>query len=134
LTRLRCSNAEVERGARIGDHRRALPAGSDAVSVRRWMSRVGAAVDDLLAIAVAEQDREDLVDAVREVLASGAPLAIRDLAIGGEDLIKAGVAVGPRIGELLRQLLDEVLEDPSRNRRDYLLSRALVSGHAPGAH
>jgi tRNA nucleotidyltransferase (CCA-adding enzyme) len=43
--------------------------------------------------------------------------------VDGDDLIAAGVRPGPDVGEALRRLLAEVLEDPRRNTRDYLLSR-----------
>jgi len=36
---------------------------------------------------------------------------------------QAGVRPGPEVGETLERLLAEVLEDPTRNIRDYLLSR-----------
>jgi tRNA nucleotidyltransferase (CCA-adding enzyme) len=45
------------------------------------------------------------------------------LAVKGEDLMQAGVRPGPDVGERLRELMDEVLDDPSRNTREYLLSR-----------
>src|SRR5437016_4848915 len=51
------------------------------------------------------------------------PLQLKDLAIKGDELIKAGVRPGPDVGETLQRLLDEVLEDPARNTREYLLSR-----------
>ena len=41
----------------------------------------------------------------------------------GDDLIAAGVRPGPDVGEMLARLLDEVLDDPERNTKDYLLSR-----------
>ncbi|MGQ0640003.1 MAG: CCA tRNA nucleotidyltransferase [Gemmatimonadaceae bacterium] len=50
------------------------------------------------------------------------PIAIADLAIDGDDLVAAGIAPGPAIGQILAVLLDAVLEDPSRNTRDTLLA------------
>jgi tRNA nucleotidyltransferase (CCA-adding enzyme) len=43
--------------------------------------------------------------------------------VTGNDLIAAGVRPGPELGETLTRLLGEVLEDPRRNTRQYLLSR-----------
>jgi tRNA nucleotidyltransferase (CCA-adding enzyme) len=51
------------------------------------------------------------------------PLTLKDLAVKGDELIKAGVRPGPDVGATLQRLLDEVLEDPTRNTRAYLLSR-----------
>ena len=47
---------------------------------------------------------------------------LTDLALGGDDLIEAGVPPGPRVGETLRRLLAVVLEDQSLNQRDRLLA------------
>ena len=43
--------------------------------------------------------------------------------MNGNDLIAAGVRPGPDVGEVLQRLLAEVLEDPQRNTKGYLLSR-----------
>jgi hypothetical protein len=44
--------------------------------------------------------------------------------VDGEDVLRElGVTPGPRVGAVLRQLLDEVLEDPSLNARQTLLAR-----------
>jgi tRNA nucleotidyltransferase (CCA-adding enzyme) len=43
--------------------------------------------------------------------------------VNGNDLIAAGVRPGPEVGETLARLLADVLEDPARNTRQYLLSR-----------
>lgn len=53
------------------------------------------------------------------------PLDLRDLAVDGEDLQRAGVQPGPRLGKILVRLLDWVLEDPARNTRDVLMEEAL---------
>ena len=48
-------------------------------------------------------------------------LTIRELAVSGKDLMDAGVPAGPKMGEILKQLLELVLEDPGRNTREELL-------------
>ena len=50
------------------------------------------------------------------------PLSVADLAIDGEDLQRAGVAPGKAMGDMLKHLLELVLEDPARNTREQLLS------------
>jgi tRNA nucleotidyltransferase (CCA-adding enzyme) len=60
---------------------------------------------------------------VARVREAGDPLTLQDLAVNGNDLIAAGVRPGPDVGDTLRRLLDEVLEDPRRNTRDYLIAR-----------
>jgi hypothetical protein len=52
------------------------------------------------------------------------PHRLADLAVDGSDLIAAGFAPGPALGRALRELLHEVVEDPSRNTKAALLSSA----------
>jgi tRNA nucleotidyltransferase (CCA-adding enzyme) len=118
LTRLKCANRDIERGRAIGKWRDHYPEPKDAARVRRWMADVGEYVDDLLIGA-----SDALRKAVDKVRAENPPLALKDLAIKGDDLIAAGVRPGPDVGEALARLLEEVLEDPSRNTKEYLLSR-----------
>ncbi len=92
--------------------------------VRRWMAKVGEAVEDLVTIAVAEGSGAELDDAVEAVRNSAAPLTIGDLAVDGTDLMGIGVAQGPALGQLLAGLLDEVLVDPTANTKPRLLERA----------
>ena len=49
---------------------------------------------------------------------------VRDLAIGGDDLLALGYQRGPAIGRVLRALLDDVVREPEANTRDHLLARA----------
>ena len=44
--------------------------------------------------------------------------------VDGSDLIAHGYSEGPQLGQTLRTLLDEVVEDPRRNEREQLLRRA----------
>jgi hypothetical protein len=52
------------------------------------------------------------------------PHRLRDLAVGGDDLLALGYPAGPELGHALRALLTEVVEDPSLNTREALLARA----------
>ena len=40
-----------------------------------------------------------------------------------QDLIAAGIEKGPKIGQTLQTLLQEVIEEPEKNTREYLLAR-----------
>ncbi len=88
------------------------------------MAKVGEAVDDLVAIAVAEGSGADLDEAVEAARNSAAPLTIGDLAVDGTDLMGIGVVQGPGLGQILSDLLDEVLVDPTLNTKPRLLERA----------
>lgn len=58
-----------------------------------------------------------------EILAAGECVSLKTLAVSGKDLIEAGIEPGKKLGEVLNLLLEEVLEDPEKNTREYLLSR-----------
>jgi tRNA nucleotidyltransferase (CCA-adding enzyme) len=119
LTRLKCSNKEIERGRAIGEWRGRYPDAKLRAEVRRWLAATGPAADDLLLLPEAGAPLKKSVAAIR---AAHDPLAVKDLAVTGDDLLAAGVRAGPEVGETLERLLAEVLEDPARNTKVYLLS------------
>lgn len=66
-----------------------------------------------------------LLDRVCDERAKNPPLQIADLAISGKDLLRElALPPGPLLGELLRELLSVVLDDPAQNDRAVLLDRA----------
>jgi len=121
LTRLKCSTKDIERGRAIGLWRDKYPDAKDARAIRRWLAAVGDHADDL--VALLPGPRAPLTQAVEEIRAANPPLTLKDLAVKGDDLIAAGVRAGPDVGETLARLLEEVIEDPARNTKAYLLSR-----------
>ena len=103
--------------------------------VRRWLNQLGPEVFfDLLAIqggdaaaqAPAYCTRLDhlrrLETLARQVLDQAPCLTVRDLAVGGEDLLALGYR-GPAIGRALRALLDQVLSETVSNEKNALLQR-----------
>lgn len=53
-----------------------------------------------------------------------APFSINDLAIDGNDIMKElNIKPGPKVGEILQKLFEEVDEDLSKNNKEYLLKR-----------
>jgi tRNA nucleotidyltransferase (CCA-adding enzyme) len=119
LRRLRASNAEIERAAAIA-RGPAGPAGDDARAVRRWLSAVGRAADDLLELhAIRTGSPAPWASEVEAARTRGDPLSRGDLALGGRELQALGLA-GPRLGEVLGILLDRVLDDPALNTPDAL--------------
>lgn len=123
LTRLKCPNRDIERGRAIRDWRDRYPDPKRIADVRRWLSETGPAAADLLVLLRATEPQNSLPKVAEAVRAAHDPLSLRELAVRGEDLIAVGVRPGPDVGEALQRLLGEVLEDPSRNTRDYLLAR-----------
>jgi len=124
LTRLKCSNKDIERGRAIGQWRDKYPDPQHVPEVRRWLAQTGEYAADLLALLPAgTAPRSPLPEVVAAIRAAKDPLTLQDLAVNGNDLIAAGVRPGPDVGEVLQRLLAEVLEDPQRNTKGYLLSR-----------
>jgi tRNA nucleotidyltransferase (CCA-adding enzyme) len=138
-TRLKFSNDERDRiVSLVRHHLFHYDAWSDQ-AVRRWIKRVGPErVADLYTLNEAdlrgkgpifgEADLAPLFALkahVEKVLAEGAALSTRDLAINGNDLIKElGVKPGRIIGAVLEALLEVVLADPTQNTRKAMLARA----------
>jgi len=118
LIRLKCANRDIERGRAIGKFRDSYPDTKSPAVMRYWLSQVGESVDDLLTLAPG-----GVIKAVAAIRATNPPLSLRDLAVKGDDLVAAGVRPGPDVGEVLKRLLGEVLDDPAKNTKEYLLSR-----------
>ena len=59
-----------------------------------------------------------------EILERGDCLSLRSLAVTGNDLIRDGVKPGPALGDILNKLLEEVLEHPEKNEKEYLLEKS----------
>lgn len=66
---------------------------------------------------------DELEAAYNEFRAKGECISLKDLKVKGKDLIEAGVEPGPEIGKQLKYMLEMVLEDPSKNDRDFLLAQ-----------
>ncbi len=124
VVRLRFSNRDVERVAAIvAGLAEGLPP-VEGEPLRRWLARHRAHAEDIVAAAEPPEARAAVHEGIRAALAARAPLSVHDLAVTGNDLQAAGIPAGPRMGEILRTLLDEVLKDPAGNTRDHLIARA----------
>lgn len=60
----------------------------------------------------------------KTILAEGQPYLVQHLKINGNDLIKLGFKPGKDIGEALKILAEEIIINPSLNRRAYLIKRS----------
>jgi tRNA nucleotidyltransferase (CCA-adding enzyme) len=136
LDRLRFPRAEREAVVRlVREHLFDFREAWTEAAVRRFLARVGPEnLADLFALRRADirgtgvgEDESGigrLEQRIAAVRACGAALTVSDLAVGGEDVMRAlAVGPGPRVGEVLDRLLEEVLEDPSLNTRERLLER-----------
>ena len=65
----------------------------------------------------------------QEVLDRGLCVSLKDLAVSGNDLIKAGMKPGQELGKVLERMLEVVLEDPDMNEKTKLLALAKEWGY-----
>ncbi|MDR0637309.1 MAG: HD domain-containing protein [Spirochaetaceae bacterium] len=105
-------------------------------AVRRFYIRVGpSALNDLFmlrlcdtyATALAYPDPASLLPLRRRIeimLEKSTALGLKDLAVNGSDLIAAGLRPGKRLGIILNELLQAVIDDPALNTRETLLAIA----------
>lgn len=114
---------------------------SDA-AVRRFLYRVTPeALEDLLDLRMADvygmtrtppalkegpwsANLIELKERIQRVQAQSQVLGLKDLAVNGRDLMEAGIPAGRRLGQILGQLLETVLDDPEQNNREQLLAIA----------
>ena len=105
-------------------------------SVRRMAHKVGGAMMPLLfevqradILAQSGCRREEKLHSLEmvgriyeEVLEKGQCLSMKELAVSGKDLIADGMEPGKEIGRVLEALLNDVLEEPEHNTKEYLLA------------
>ena len=111
---------------------------SDA-AVRRFINRVGEEMIPFLfklrvadnlgkGIPLTVEPLEELVPFQKRldvILAEKSALTLKELSINGDDLIKElNLAPSKKIGEILRSLLEEVIENPQLNSKEILLKMA----------
>lgn len=105
-------------------------AGADAQAPQMFEELLQVKRADTLAHAPGCTDRrmEEICQVERilqDMLREGAVFCLRDLAVGGSDLIAAGIPQGPRIGAVLKHLLGDVIDGRVPNEREALLAAAL---------
>jgi tRNA nucleotidyltransferase/poly(A) polymerase len=146
LLRLRYSTREIDRVALlVREHNWYYrPEWNDA-TVRRTIARIGPeALSDLWALRRADlrargrlvqeglANQQQLEARFDGELKRASALKIRDLAIDGDDIMQLlALPPGPRVGRILTELLDRVLDDPQLNTREALLRLASELAGAP---
>jgi len=110
---------------------------ADERSVRRAVNKIGDDIfPDFLDLQYADtmgksltnrdeklKSNEDLRKTYQKIKVEGQCFSLKDLAISGNDLIKMGIKEGQQLGVILKQALDEVLDDPQKNNKEYLLKK-----------
>ena len=105
-----------------------------ARNVRRAMNRIGVDLFPYyLAVRMADakaqspyRRREKIENIVamrelyQEILLNDECVTLRQLAVGGRELMELGMQPGREIGSMLSELLEYVIDDPVRNNREHL--------------
>lgn len=70
----------------------------------------------------------ELKDRITKILDEENALSLKDLAVNGKDLIQLGIPAGKKLGLILNELLNCVIEDPAMNTKEQLLEVAKAKG------
>lgn len=145
LRRLRMDNDTTDKVCRlVRFHDYGNGVAPDRRIVRRAVNKIGEDLfDDFILVKKAdllaqsmylrEEKLSNLAEwdaCYREIREAEECVSLRTLAVNGRDLIAAGLQPGRELGDILKQLLDEVLETPEKNEKDYLISRAKELRHS----
>ncbi len=103
-------------------------------AIRRFIKNVGVEnIEDMMALRIGDRlgggtqtetswRMEKFASRIKQVLKK--PFSVSDLKINGKDVMDIlKIKPGPKVGEILQKLFEEVLEDSSKNKREYLLDR-----------
>lgn len=105
-------------------------------AVRRFVKKVPQAMlEDMITLRLADRKGsgkktalpraiKDLIRHMERIRSEEAELKIPDLAVGGHTLMELGMQPGPRMGDILQQILDEVKADQLPNEEAALRDRA----------
>ncbi|MDR1217003.1 MAG: HD domain-containing protein [Oscillospiraceae bacterium] len=136
LRRLRFSGCAVDAVSKlIYHHDDRIRA--DARTVRRWLGRLGETrLRQLIAVQRADTcahspfrrrerlaELDDAADMLDGIISQNQCVTLRDLAVGGRDVIGAGVKQGPAVGSALRKLLELVIDGELPNERGVLIEK-----------
>jgi len=114
-----------------------LRPGDDEKSVRKVMNKTGDDIYPALFIlkradvlGQSEYKRDEKIKLIeafeknrQSILDKKQAVSLKELAIGGADIMSLGVNKGPEIGVILHRLLDLVIENPEDNDKDILIKK-----------
>ncbi len=143
MTKLKFSNAEIDYVCHlIENHMFHYESSWSDAAVRRFIVRVGLdSFDDLIDLRLADMygkynadvrlhnsagcaNLVELTDRVKALAAQSCALSLKDLKVNGKDLIAEGIPAGKKLGKILNELFQTVLDDPEMNDRKKLLKLA----------
>ncbi len=103
-------------------------------AIRRFIKNVGQEnIEDMMALRIGDRlgggtqravswRMEKFEERIKDVLKK--PFSVMDLKVNGKDVMETlKIKPGPKVGEILNKLFEEVLEDNSKNNHEFLLGR-----------
>lgn len=137
LRRLKCSNKVIRQVLLLVDNHMEYYKKNERIEMKRLIREVGKEnINDLLSLqkadAMCKKKRRLIANAiementVREILSNKEPINMEDLEINGEDLKELGFEQGIRMGRILNELLDSVIEKPELNKKEILIQMARI--------
>lgn len=137
MQRLRFDNASiaqikkliVEHDRQVGDNEKSVRKAMASIGVDLFESWMQVRIADIKAqhpskTAERLEHMEKVKAIYRKILREKQCLSLKELAIDGKELMDMGIPQGKKLGEILQQLLEAVLEQPELNQRNTLLSMA----------
>lgn len=143
MIRLKFSNEMIDNVCHlVKEHMFHYESNWTSSAIRRFIIRVGKEnLDDLYDLRLADMygmwnEKVDirysdsikllleLKERIEKELSKKTALTLKDLAINGKDLISIGIPSGKKLGSILNELMNIVLEDPSQNNKEVLLKIA----------
>lgn len=101
------------------------PLGETPADVRRAAACIGGELfTEVLQVQGTYRDVSRTRALWEEILEKGECISLKTMSISGDDLIGLGMEPGRAVGDLLRELFQDVLEEPGHNKREYLLECA----------
>ncbi|MCT4509984.1 MAG: CCA tRNA nucleotidyltransferase [Tepidibacter sp.] len=134
LRRLKFDNKTIDEVSILVKEHMNMPNLENKKSIKKFINR--SKIDnvfDLIDLKIADRKSSanpnnidtilELKDSIKEIINKKEPLSVNDLTINGNDLIELGIKPGKKIGKILNELNELVLEYPEFNTRRYLLDR-----------
>lgn len=134
LRRLKFDNKTIDEVSILVKEHMNMPNLENKKSIKKFINR--SKIDnvfDLIDLKIADRKSSanpnnidtilELKGSIKEIINKKEPLSVNDLAINGNDIIELGIKPGKKIGKILNELNELVLEYPEFNTRKYLLDR-----------
>jgi len=136
LKRLKSSNKLIKKVSQLVEYHMKYYKENQREKIKKLIGEIGKDnIFDLLSLQKADamcKNKPELIDnalemvkTVEDIIRKKEPIEMKDLAINGEDLIKAGFNPGIEMGKLLNDLLETVIKSPELNNKETLLEIAV---------